>query len=651
MDSYNYNDFYKSVKGLFRSKDAKMITSKKEIIKRAKEQRKSNPKNIDRFIIDWECYFCGKQAESQLNSLKQSKHSHFSCISCLRKKENPDYYSEIKKFVETRGAKLANTKKEINSQIINVAEQKKIQRAIQVGWICKCGKIKHVSWYGLLRIKDKKILECMQCSKFENKINRLYIEAFEKVEQHLTKYDAEIITTREDIMDQLDKLDNISDMYSKLVITWKCECSNTSTNTARTLLRKDSKIICKICSHTSMKWKEVVEFFNSKEWTLLSKKHVYKNKKTLLECKCPQGHKTTKSVMSLQNNRNCKICENMSMKIPYKIVKSEFKKRGMKFLYSEKEYLESSKLKYLCKCNITRYITWSNLRRNKKGCKLCAVLAKCNDYDDVKAIFEKRNCILLSTTYTNNSSPLEYICWCGTQDTISFKNFVRGSQCKKCAAKSRQDTCIEKYGVDNPFKAEQCKEKIKNTMKERYGVEYNMQSEEIKKGRDETNVKRYGDKMYLKSQKFREECLRKFDCLYPCQNKQVRHKVLCSAFGTKKYKFPSGNVILVQGFENHGIDDFIDNRDCTEPDFVFMDDEGYPVINYRFKKMDRKYFCDFYIPKYNLIVEVKSVFTMDLEEKQNFAKMRACVENGYNAIIVVYDDKGKLVKEYKFEVE
>ena len=52
-------------------------------------------------------------------------------------------------------------------------------------------------------------------------------------------------------------------------------------------------------------------------------------------------------------------------------------------------------------------------------------------------------------------------------------------------------TSLEKYGVDNPAKAESVKNKIKKTSLEKYGVEYAFQSEIVKEKICETKMKKY----------------------------------------------------------------------------------------------------------------------------------------------------------------
>lgn len=55
------------------------------------------------------------------------------------------------------------------------------------------------------------------------------------------------------------------------------------------------------------------------------------------------------------------------------------------------------------------------------------------------------------------------------------ENYVNVDKCK--------ETCLKKYGVENPYQSEEIKEKIKQTMLERYGVENYSQTREFHKKR------------------------------------------------------------------------------------------------------------------------------------------------------------------------
>lgn len=166
---------------------------------------------------------------------------------------------------------------------------------------------------------------------------------------------------------------------------------------------------------------------------------------------------------------NIQYYENLGYKIPrYYDNNNRLKvKRGTKILVNVKDIPLNSHALIEIKCdycNTSYYITikeYNNSNKNiinKDCCKKC--IGKKNvesnllkygvcatsqipevvnqmklKYDDIKLVFESRNCILISKEYNNCSEELEYICN-NHQDKgiqkISWNQFNRGFGCKYC---------------------------------------------------------------------------------------------------------------------------------------------------------------------------------------------------------------------------
>jgi hypothetical protein len=58
-------------------------------------------------------------------------------------------------------------------------------------------------------------------------------------------------------------------------------------------------------------------------------------------------------------------------------------------------------------------------------------------------------------------------------------------------------------------------------------------------------------------------------------------------------------------------------------------------INYIYKSKNKKYFSDFYLPMFNLIVEIKSTYTYEKYKEQNLKKKQSCIDLGYNFIFII----------------
>jgi len=102
-----------------------------------------------------------------------------------------------------------------------------------------------------------------------------------------------------------------------------------------------------------------------------------------------------------------------------------------------------------------------------------------------------------------------------------------------------------------------------------------------------------------------------------------------------KFIFLEKQSLYYQGsYEKDFLDKYYDLFEITKIDF----------INYTFYG-DRVYYPDFYLPKYNLIIEIKSSYTYEKFLEKNNSKQKACLELGYNHIFIIdknYDDFDKI---------
>lgn len=149
-----------------------------------------------------------------------------------------------------------------------------------------------------------------------------------------------------------------------------------------------------------------------------------------------------------------------------------------------------------------------------------------------------------------------------------------------------KNTFMSKYGVDNPFKSEYVKDKIKKTCMERYGVEY------------------------------------------PSQCPEIYEKNILSGYRTKEY-----NGIRYQG--------------TYEKDFIlFCIDRNINIskprsIKYEMDDKIKRYFPDFYIEDYNLIIEVKSTYYNNIHFDKNINKKNGAINAGFNYLMILdknYDE-------------
>lgn len=95
--------------------------------------------------------------------------------------------------------------------------------------------------------------------------------------------------------------------------------------------------------------------------------------------------------------------------------------------------------------------------------------------------------------FINNIQNL-ILCDCGNyKKFIGFKNGHRDT-CgdKKCYVNKRKETCISKWGVDNPKKSKEVIEKEKENIKKKWGVSHYMFSDKVRNKFKETMRERWG---------------------------------------------------------------------------------------------------------------------------------------------------------------
>jgi len=124
-------------------------------------------------------------------------------------------------------------------------------------------------------------------------------------------------------------------------------------------------------------------------------------------------------------------------------------------------------------------------------------------------------------------------------------------------------------------------------------------------------------------------------------------KVIKSSYSKKEYKFPSGKVFQIQGYENFALDELIINEKVDESDII-IGSQYVPEIWY-FDNSGKKhrYYVDIYIPSQNKCIEVKSLYTYKKNEEINLLKEEATKKLGYNYEFWLYNNKGAKINCYE----
>jgi hypothetical protein len=195
------------------------------------------------------------------------------------------------------------------------------------------------------------------------------------------------------------------------------------------------------------------------------------------------------------------------------------------------------------------------------------------------------------------------------------------------------DTCSKKYGVKFVFQLKEVREKTEKTNIKKYGVKNALQNPVINQKRMDTNIEKYGDSNPLNVWKD------KLGINHCMQIPEIFEKSQKTSFRLKTYIFPSGKEVQIQGYENYALDSIIN---IYTEDEIVVGAKNVPIIFYFFQNKTKRYYTDIYIKKNNLLIEVKSKYTMEKELDKNLTKRKACVELGYDFQFWIYDKKYKL---------
>lgn len=324
----------------------------------------------------------------------------------------------------------------------------------------------------------------------------------------------------------------------------------------------------------------------------------------------------------------CDVCEKNN-EVLYKDLKKRMEKHGY---YTCKGKCSTSKVE---KTKFEKYGVTNNSKLNSWKERINEIWENRTE-DEIKQIKTKAN-----KTYKNKTG----------YDNPSLNPIVKD--------KFKQ-TCLERYGVENPSFNEDSKQKRVQTKIIKFGKSNNSQTSEwkqkikeywesltdpdkqerLKKSR-ETSMLKYGhispSQSTIIKEKIKQNNLQKYGVESHNQNQKIHQNQQIS--GLKRKKFKETDLTYQGTHELDFLTKYYDKLEITEMDSIV----------YFFNEKNRHYFPDFYITKYNTIVEIKSTYYYKLYLDKNIAKKEACLTNGYNFIFIIdkdYTEFENLLKVY-----
>lgn len=190
--------------------------------------------------------------------------------------------------------------------------------------------------------------------------------------------------------------------------------------------------------------------------------------------------------------------------------------------------------------------------------------------------------------------------------------------------------------------------KQRETMLDRYGKEHNWSGPSGTRSCDLTKLKRYGSATYSNVEQGQATRLRlygdahfnraacratnleRYGVEWPLQNAIILEKN--HGFRYHDYTMPSGNVVRVQGYETYALDWLLQRH--SEMD-ILVSKGQVPSFNYVKNNGVHRYFPDAYVVSENLVVEVKSEYTLRQHSDVTCAKLNAVFQAGYRVLLLI----------------
>jgi len=212
-----------------------------------------------------------------------------------------------------------------------------------------------------------------------------------------------------------------------------------------------------------------------------------------------------------------------------------------------------------------------------------------------------------------------------------------------------KNSCLKRFGSNSPLESEEVKAKIKATLIEKYGVDHNTKSKEVIENRKENTKKKYGVEhtTQLKSvkDKIKDVVFKKYDVNCVTQLKSVKNKII----KTNLKKYDVENPMQHEEFFikqqksakqiKHHKKTGLNYRGTYELDFLnFCFKYNIRVekgkrFDYIFENKKHYYFSDFFLPDYNLVIEIKSDYYYNKELLKNIEKKKSVNDHSFLFII------------------
>jgi hypothetical protein len=160
------------------------------------------------------------------------------------------------------------------------------------------------------------------------------------------------------------------------------------------------------------------------------------------------------------------------------------------------------------------------------------------------------------------------------------------------------------------------------------------QSEDFKNKSKETCIEKYGHEFYQSSDDYKNKIIQTCTDKYGCENvmQSKKHFDMQSKSSLKTKKYNNTDLTYQGTYELDFIERYYNKViiEKTNP------------IQYKLNENTHYYHPDFYLPDYNLIIEVKSSYTYEYDLEKNISKKEYSIKSGFNFIFIIDKDYSQL---------
>ena len=183
------------------------------------------------------------------------------------------------------------------------------------------------------------------------------------------------------------------------------------------------------------------------------------------------------------------------------------------------------------------------------------------------------------------------------------------------------------FKVNNPMKNAKTVSKMKATCLKKYGVDNASKSNAVIDKIKEKANRPLAEQLMI-NEKRKNTCLKKYGVNYTSQVSSIFEKIQRSSFKRKDYIWGNGEISSVQGYEPIVLKE-LEEKGYKYED-VFTSPKDMPEIIYKVDDCPHRYYPDIFIPKDNIIIEVKSDYTVKCNLEINEAKFEATKALGFD---------------------